>query len=515
MINSIKREIPDSLFENSKLKPYIPNENKRLLPKVKETFAERSKTRNKITSFEEAVKAVGLKDGMTISFHHHFRDGEHIVNFVLEKLAQMGFRNMSVAASSLTNVHAPMIEHIKNGVVTHIETSGLRGQLANEISHGLMEDPVIFRSHGGRAVAIAEGKLHIDVAFLGAASCDPYGNANGYTADGEETGACGSLGYAAVDAEYADKVIILTNNIVAFPNVPCAIPAKRVDYIIEVESVGDPAKISSGATRFTKNPHDLLIAETAANVIEASGYFYDGFSMQTGSGGASLAVTRFLKDKMIEKNIKCGFALGGITAQIANMHEEGLIKKILDVQTFDSVATESVKKNEFHHQIDAVSYASPYDMGSAQNQLDVVVLSALEIDVDFNVNVLLGTDGIIRGAIGGHPDTAAGAALTIITAPLMRGRLPTVMKRVNTVVTPGWDVDVLVTDHGIAVNPARPEIEQRLKEAGLNITTIEALQAKAEKLSGVPEDLPFGDKVVAVVTYRDGSVIDVIKNILD
>lgn len=513
MINAVKKEIPDTLFEKTGLKPYIPGENKKLLPRNCATFAERSKNNSKMTSLEEAIKATGLKDGMTISFHHHFREGEQVVNYVVDKLAEMGYKNLSIASSSLLNVHAPLIEHIKNGVITHIETSGMRGKLAEAISHGIMEDPVVFRSHGGRAAAIAEGDLHIDVAFLGAASCDPYGNANGYTADGEETGACGSLGYARVDAEYADHVIILSNNIVPFPNVPCAIPAKQVDYVVEVESVGDPNKISSGATRYTKNPHDLLIAQRAADVIEASGYFYDGFSMQTGSGGASLAVTRFLRDKMLEKNIKCGFALGGISSQIVSMHEEGLVKKILDVQSFDSVAAMSVKTNKFHHQIDAVSYASPYEKGAAQNQLDVVILSALEIDVDFNVNVLLGSDGVIRGAIGGHPDTAAGAALTIITAPLMRGRMPTVMKKVNTVVTPGWDIDVLVTDQGIAVNPARPEIEQRLREARLPVTTIEELQKKAEALSGVPEELPFGDKVVGVVTYRDGSVIDVIKNI--
>lgn len=515
MINAVKREIPEEVFEKTGLKAYVPGENKKLLPRNSATFAEKAKSNTKVTTLEEAVKAVGLKDGMTISFHHHFRGGDHVVNYVLGKLAEMGFKNLSVAASSLSDVHEPMIEHIRNGVVTHIETSGLRGKLANAISHGLLDDPVVFRSHGGRAAAIAEGQLHIDVAFLGASSCDPYGNANGYTADGDETGACGSLGYARVDAEYADKVIILSNNIVPFPNVPCAIPAKQVDCVVEVESVGDPAKISSGATRFTKNPHDLLIAEAAADVIEASGYFYDGFSIQTGSGGASLAVTRFLRDKMIAKNIKASFALGGITSQIVSMHEEGLVRKILDVQSFDSVAAMSVKEHEFHHQIDAVSYASPYEKGAAQNQLDVVILSALEIDTDFNVNVLLGSDGVIRGAIGGHPDTAAGAALTIITAPLMRGRLPTVMKKVNTVVTPGWDVDVLVTDRGIAVNPKRPEIEERLKAAGLNVTTIEKLQQMAEKLSGEPEELPFGDKVVAVVTYRDGSVIDVIRNIVD
>jgi len=515
MINAAKRDIPQDVLEKSGL-PIYEEVNPKLGPRETMALDERLTKKTKIVSgLEEAIRQVGLKDGMTISFHHHFREGEKIVNLVLDKLAEMGFKNISVAASSLSSVHEPMIEHIKNGVVTHIETSGLRGKLANAISHGILEDPVIFRSHGGRASAIKNGDLHIDVAFLGAASCDPYGNASGYTLDVEGDAACGSLGYAKVDAQYADKVVILTNNIVGYPNMPCAIPETQVDYIVEVESIGDPNKISSGATRFTKNPHDLLISQLAAKVIEASGYFKEGFSMQTGSGGASLAVTRFLRDMMIEKDIHASFALGGITSQIVSMHEEGLIGRILDVQSFDTVAAQSIKKNKYHCEIDANFYANPFDEGSALHQLDIVILSALEVDTDFNVNVLTGSDGVIRGAIGGHPDTAAGAALTILTAPLMRGRMPTVMKEVNTVVTPGSTIDVVVTDQGIAVNPRRPEIRERLLKARLPVTTIEELQQKAEKLAGVPEKLPFGDKVVALVTYRDGSVIDVVRNIED
>ena len=151
---------------------------------------------------EKAIELSGLRDGMTISFHHHFRSGDYIVNMVMDKLAEMGFRNLVVAASSLTDCHAPLIQHIKNGVIRHIETSGLRGQLAEEISHGLMDVPVVFRSHGGRAYAIETGELHIDVAFLGAPSCDPYGNANGYIREPEEENEqalgimCGSMGYA-------------------------------------------------------------------------------------------------------------------------------------------------------------------------------------------------------------------------------------------------------------------------------------------------------------------------------
>lgn len=481
------------------------------LAKSYTTLAERKASSNKIVpSLEEAIRLSGLKDGMTISFHHHFRNGDYIVNMVVDKLAEMGFKDLTLAASSLSDCHAPLIRHIQNGVIRRIETSGLRGKLADAISNGLMDIPVVFRSHGGRACAIDNGTLKIDVAFLGAPSCDPCGNANGYSRDVEGGVMCGSMGYAKCDAQNADKTIILTNHIVQYPNAPFGIPSTDVDYIVEVDEIGDPAGIMSGATRFTKNPKELAIAEYAANVIEASGVFKDGFSIQMGSGGASLAVARFLRDKMLAQNITASFALGGITGSIVDLHEEGLIKKILDVQSFDLRAAESLKNNRFHQQISASYYASPADPGSAVNLLDAVVLSALEVDTDFNVNVLTGSDGVIRGAIGGHPDTAFGAALAVIVCPLVRGRIPCVVNRVNTKVTPGKTVDVVVTDYGIAVNPRRWKLRQRLLDAGIPLCTIEELQQKAEQIVGVPEPIQYTDKVVGVVTYRDGSVMDLI-----
>jgi citrate lyase subunit alpha/citrate CoA-transferase len=377
-----------------------------------------------------------------------------------------------------------------------------------------MEVPVVFRSHGGRASAIAEGEVKIDVAFLGAPSCDPYGNANGYSRDDENSSCCGSLGYAKVDAQYAEKVIILTDNLVPFPNAPFAIPEHQVDYIVRVDAIGDPEKIMSGATRYTNNPRDILIAQTAANVIEASGYFEDGFSFQMGSGGAALATARFLRDKMIAKNIKASFALGGITGQIVALHQEGLVKKILDVQSFDLVAAKSLKDNRFHQQIDASYYASPTDQGSSVNQLDVVVLSALEIDTDFNVNVLTGSDGVIRGAIGGHCDTAAGASVSIIVAPLIRGRIPTVVEKINTLVTPGSTVDVLVTDQGVCVNPRRPELKERLLQSGIAVVDIITLKEKAENITGKPDPIQYTDKIVGIVQYRNGKVIDVVRQVI-
>ncbi len=478
------------------------------------TFSARMGASKKIvSSLEEAIRRTGLKDGMTISFHHHFRNGDYIINMVLDAIAEMGIKDLTVAASSLSSCHAPMIKHIQNGVVTHIETSGLRGELAEQISRGLMDMPVIFRSHGGRAAAIARGELHIDVAFLGAPSCDPYGNANGYNRDAENATICGSMGYAKVDAQYADKVVILTDHIVRFPNTPFGIPESQVDYIVAVESIGDPSGIMSGATRFTKNPKELLIAKTTADIIEASGYFYNGFSMQMGSGGASLAVARFLREKMETQKIHARFALGGITGQIVEMHEAGLIDKILDVQSFDLIAAQSLKNNRFHQQIDGAFYAAYDNAGAAVNQLDFVVLSALEIDTGFNVNVMTGSDGVIRGAIGGHPDTAAGASLSIVVAPLTRGRIPTIVEHVNTIVTPGAAVDIVVTDQGVAVNPARPDLIEKLTAAGVRLFTIEELRARAERLVGKPDPIRYKDNVVGVVLYRDNSVLDVIREI--
>ena len=469
---------------------------------------------SKLVTLEEAIVRSGLRDGMTISFHHHFRGGDKVVNLVVEKLAQMGFKDLHLAASSLSDVHAPLVEHIKAGVITRISTSGLRGVLADEISHGLMAHPVIFRSHGGRGSAIASGELPIDVAFLGASSSDELGNACGYSRSENAKSICGSLGYAMPDARYAKHVVVITDDLVAYPNTPKAISAADVESVVVVESVGDSAKISAGAIRDSKNPRDILLAKQAAKVVIHSGYFEDGFSIQTGTGGASLAVVKYIREQMIERGIKASFALGGITAHMVKLHEEGLIGRLIDVQSFDKVAAESIKNDPFHEEVSAIEYASGMHQGSAVHALDMVILSALEVDVDFNVNVLVGSDGIIRGAIGGHQDTAADSALSIIVCPLLRGRIPCVVPKVTTLITPGKSVDVVVTEYGIAVNPARPEIAARLQAAGLKVVDIHSLADKATSIIGTPSPLPFGDKVVGVAMNRDGQVLDEIRNIV-
>ncbi len=463
-----------------------------------------------VESLKEAIVKAGVKDGMTISFHHHFRAGDKLVMMVADLLAEMGIKDIRIASSSLASCHGGLVEHIKNGVVNRIESSGLRGRLANEISEGILgENPAVIRSHGGRARAIVEGDLKIDVAFLAASSADCMGNANGI----KGKSICGSLGYAMVDAQYANKVVVVTDTLVDYPNYPQSIPQTLVDYVVIVDEIGDSKGIMSGATRFTSNPKELLMAKRVLDVMLASGLFVDGFSMQTGSGGASLAVTRFVKEELIKRNIKCSYALGGITKPMVELLEEGLVDQLYDVQSFDLFAAESVGRNERHVEVSADFYANPFNKSAGVNKLDFVILSALEIDTEFNVNVISGSDGVIRAASGGHSDTAAAAAVSILVAPLTRGRISTIIDKVTTVVTPGSTVDVVVTDYGVAVNPTRDDLKEKFIEAGIKIVTLEELRAIATRLLGTPKEIEFTDEVVAVIEYRDGSIIDVVKKI--
>lgn len=460
-------------------------------------------------NLEEAIARSGLRDGMTISFHHGFREGDKVINEVVDMLAKQGLKNLTLASSSLMACNAPLIEHIRHGTIRKIYTSGMRGPLADAISHGLMNEPVQIHSHGGRVKLIESGEIAIDVAFLGVPCSDEYGNANGTAGQSR----CGSLGYAMVDAQYARHVVLLTEEIVPFPNMPASILQTQVDSIVQVKEVGDPAKISVGAARVTSNPRELMIARSAADVIEHSGYFKRGFSMQTGSGAASTACTRFLETRMKRKDIVARFALGGITGSLVDLHEKGLIETLLDTQSFDNAAASSLARNPRHVEISTSVYANPAAKAACCDRLDIVILSALEIDLDFNVNVITGSDGVMRGASGGHCDVAAAANLTVVVAPLIRSRIPTVVRHVTTCVTPGESIDVLVTDHGIAVNPARPEIHQRLLAAGLPVMSIAALYQRTLEISGEPKPIEFEDRIVGVIRYRDGTVIDVVRQV--
>ena len=458
-----------------------------------------------VGSLREAISAAGLRDGMTVSFHHHLRSGDYVINMVMNEIAAMGIKNLTVNASSLFDVHAPLAEHIKSGVITKIITDYMSAGLGKYISAGIMEQPVEFMTHGGRPTAIMQGKTPIDVAFVAAPAADGDGNCTGKIG----RSACGSLGYAFADAEYAKKTIIITDGLCEKLEEP-SIDGKFVDFVVCADEIGDPRGIVSGTTTITRDPVGLIMARDAADVIKYSGLLKEGFSFQTGAGGASLAAAKFLMDIMLEEKIRGSFGLGGITGYMVDMLRVGCFEELRDVQCFDLKAVESIRTDPRHHEIGAFEYASPANGHAWVNSLDAVILGATEIDTDFNVNVHTDSAGIIMGGSGGHSDTAAGAKLAMVIAPLFRARQPIITDRVNCVSTPGKDIDVLVTQYGIAVNPKSEELRDRLIRAHMPVVSIEELKAKAESLCGVPKALEHGERVVAKVIGRSGEVQDLI-----
>lgn len=458
-----------------------------------------------VSSLREAIAASGLRDGMTVSFHHHLRSGDYVINMVMNEIAAMGIKNLTVNASSLFDVHAPLAEHIKSGVITKIITDYMSEGLGKYISAGIMEQPVEFMTHGGRPTAIMQGKTPIDVAFVAAPAADCEGSCTGKIG----RSACGSLGYAFADAEFAKKTVVITDGLCKRLEEP-SIDGKYVDFVVSVDEIGDPRGIVSGTTTITRDPVGLIMARDAADVIKYSGLLKDGFSFQTGAGGASLAAAKFLMEIMLEEKIHGGFGLGGITGYMVDMLRAGCFEELRDVQCFDLKAVESIRTDPRHHEISAFEYASPANEHAWVNSLDAVILGATEIDTDFNVNVHTNSSGTIMGGSGGHSDTAAGAKLAMVIAPLFRARQPIITERVSCVSTPGRDIDVFVTQYGIAVNPKNEELRDRLIRAHLPIVSIEELKAKAESLCGVPKALEHGERVVAKVIGRGGEVQDLI-----
>ncbi|APX90073.1 citrate lyase subunit alpha [Brevirhabdus pacifica] len=459
---------------------------------------------------EKALERAGLRDGMTVSFHHHLRNGDWVMNMVLGAAARMGIRDLHLAASSIFPVQAPLVPLVEDGTITRLTTNYLTGPLAEAVRQGRLAHPAVLQTHGGRARAIEDGSLPIDIAFIAAPGADAEGNLSGV----HGPSSFGPMGYPAVDATQARQVVALTDSPFegVFPRAD--IPGHLVDGIVTLPRLGDAARIVSGTTSPTTDPAALHLAQVAARAIAAAGLLRDGFSFQTGAGGISLAVAGELRRMMHEGGITGSFASGGITAHLVGMLEDGLLRELRDVQCFDLEAVASYACNVAHRGMSASDYASPARPDAAVNALDAMILGAAEIDLEFNVNVTTAGDGRIIGGSGGHADAAAGAKLTLVTTRLCAGDNPKIVARVGHVTTPGHTIDAVVTEAGIAVNPRRPELARAFRAAGLTVEPIEALARLAAETSGrAPAPPASGDPgpVVAVSEYRDGTLSDVIR----
>lgn len=460
------------------------------------------KTREDLSAL---IKELEIKDGAYLSFHHHLRNGDQVLNKIMKEVQNQGIKGITLVASSLFPSHADLIPLLEDGTIQNIITSYISGDLGKAISKGKLKGHIIMQSHGGRARGILNEEVKIDVAFIASPSADKMGNISGV--NGENS--CGALGYAIADSIKAEKVVAVTDSIIEYPNYPADITEDYVDKVLLVDSIGLKSGIVSGTTRVTKDPIGLKIAKDTLKVMEATGLLKDGISFQSGAGGISLAVTDYLRDYMIENDIKGSFASGGITGYLTNMLEEGLFTSLFDVQCFDLEAIESLKRNPNHIRMSASQYGNP-EVSAVVDNLDIVILGATEIDTDFNVNVTTGSDGVLMGGSGGHQDTAAGSKVSIIVSKLFSSRIPFIKDRVDVITTPGSTVDVLVTERGICVNPLRKDLIEKFKEAKLKVVDIHELKAYAESVMGAPEPIEKGERIIGLSEYRDGSIIDYI-----
>ena len=460
---------------------------------------------NKIVkTLKEALKKAGLKDGMTISTHHHLRNGDVLTNYLFDTIKSMGIKNIRWFPSASFPCHNHLIQYLDDGTIHHIEGS-MNGPLGRYTSEGKMKGVGVLRSHGGRYQSIQDGEVHVDITVIAAPTADSFGNATG----DRRPSACGLIGFALADSEYADNVIVVTDNLVPFPCYPWQIQGNNVDYVVQIDSLGDPSKIVSGTTEVTKSPDRLLIAEYVAQFLEVAGIMKDGFSFQAGAGGTNLAFALFLKEKMKKNNIKARFIRGGSTKYLVEMLEEGLADYILDGQTFDLEGVRSMRENPNHVNTSPFTSYNYHGKGNFASIIDAVVLGATEVDLNFNANVVTHSDGYLLHGIGGWQNCMF-SKCTILAIPSFRDRIPVIVDEVTTLVAPGELVDVIVTERGIAINPKRKDLLKAVKGSSLPIKTIKQIYDEVNEIcGGVPSKPKVNkDNVVAIIKWVDGTVID-------
>jgi len=458
----------------------------------------------RVADLASALSAAGLTDGMVVSTHHHLRNGDAVGNMVFDAAATLGVRDLMWFPSASFPVHANQIAHLESGVIHHVEGS-MNGPLGDYCSTGKMRGLGVLRSHGGRWQAIQDGEVHIDVAVIAAPTADAFGNAHGLTGPA----ACGLLGFALADSIYADRVIVVTDNLVPFPCLPWQIQGNNVDLVVEIDSIGDPSKIVSGTTRVTSSPDRLRIAELAARFCAEAGIMRPGFSFQAGAGGTTLAFATYLAELMRAEGVTARFARGGSTGHMVKMLADGLIEHILDGQTFDLEGVRSMREDPRHVNTSPFTSYNFHGKGNFASMIDVAVLGATEVDLDFNANVVTHSDGRLLHGIGGWQNCLA-ARCAMLLVPSFRDRIPVIVDEVTTLCGPGELVDVVVTERGIAINPARQDLLDAVRGGSLPIRPIADLKAELDRLCGVPAEIPRSRDPVAVVKWVDGTVLDTV-----
>jgi citrate lyase subunit alpha / citrate CoA-transferase len=509
-INAAGREVP-TIVNGNEAVPYkgvgVHRPSGRAASRLIASCADYPADGNKVVAdLCTALEMFGIADGMTVSTHHHFRNGDLLACALFDTVAAMGVKDLMWFPSASFPCHAPIIKHLDSGVVHHIEGS-MNGPLGAYCSEGKMRGMGVLRSHGGRYQAVQDREVHIDIAVIAAPTADAFGNANGI--DGPS--ACGLLGFALADAQYADKVIVVTDNLVSFPCIPWQIQGQLVDSVVVVDKIGEPEKIVSGTTKITRSPDRQLIAELAARFVRDTGIMKDGFSFQAGAGGTSLSFGIYLHEMMKEAGVRARFVRGGSNRYLVDMLQQDSVDYILDGQTFDLDGVGSMREDSRHIDTSPFTSYNYHGKGNFASMLDASVLGATEVDVNFNANVVTHSDGKLLHGIGGWQNCLF-AKCSILAIPSFRDRIPVIVDEVTTLCGPGELVDVVTTERGIAINPKREDLIAAAAKSDLPIVPIEELKETAEKICGGPPAPPqSSNKIVAAIKWVDGTVIDCVR----
>ncbi len=511
LANALGRIVPESVNG----RPQVPfpgvgvhrPDGRRAAPPIRSCADYAADGDKRVPDLAAALEACGLADSMTVSTHHHLREGDTVASELFAAAAGLGVKDLMWFPSASFPCHAPLIAHLESGVIHHIEGS-MNGPLGDYCSHGRMRGTHVLRSHGGRWQAIQDGDVHIDIAVIAAPTADAFGNAHGLTGPS----ATGGLGFALADSRYADRVIVVTDHLVPFPAVPWQIQGNDVDCVVEVDSLGDASRIVSGTTEITRSPDRLLIAEYVARFVAEAGIMRDGFSFQAGAGGTALAFALYLKELMKAAGVKARFVRGGTTRYLVEMLEEGLTDYLLDGQTFDLEAVASMGRNPGHVMTSPFTSYNYHGKGNFASLVDVVVLGATEVDVHFNANVVTHSDGRLLHGIGGWQNCLF-AGCTILAIPAVRDRIPVIVDEVTTLCGPAELVDVVVTERGIAINPRREDLRSAVRGSRLPIREIDELREELVRICGEPQKPEPGGEIVSVVTWVDGTLLDSIHRV--
>lgn len=457
-------------------------------------------------SLRQALDQVGLKIGMVVSTHHGLKNADEVAFLFFSTVKIMGINYLSWAPADTFPCHDEMVQFFENSVITKME-GPVRGKMGKYCSQGKMHEKVHLRSFQGRANALKSGDLNIDLAIIAAPIADVYGNASGW--NGKVSG--GPLHKALLDVKHAKRVIVVTDNLVGKPIDGPEITHSMVDFVVKEPQLTKKSFVLPKKVKLTHSPDKFLIAENAFNFLKALNILHNQPSVYLGSGEIQLTILQLIHTYLKERRQTLSQGLGKGSYLSVKMLNEGTLNQIIDMDPADEIALKSLKANSNHQMFD---YTTDHlDLEELFSTLDIVFMGAIQVDTNFNGNVVTASDGTMVSGVGFWQECLKGK-IVVLVLPLQRDRVPGVVSKLTTACDLGHNIDVVVTERGIAINPLRKDLLNSVKNKRLPLKSIIELKNEAEQICGVPESVKFGSNTVAMVHATDGTVIDTVKQCL-